>query len=652
MIRFGNLSIRIQIIALTTALVVGSVALTGWAAHRHATQTVKAQARTLLIEKSVDVSEAVELHLRQQALLVRSLGRMPGLDRKIKAAQSKLEGMSTPAKVSMTQLLASLHAPYADIYEGFWLASPDGRLVAGVRGEDELPYAGIKPDVAPWFAEVLASGEARYGLVEVSPASQELVLTIAAPVVDEDGVVRGVLGGEMRLAFLSNLLQRSRLTEGSQVLIADAQARILAHRDATLVKTQLTETETIEALHAVATQETQLWSLPGQEAAIHGLAAQPWKLLVTAPEHELLAPVRAMQRAIILQGLPIILLSAALAWFVGSRLVRPVRRMVTRLVETTSHLGTASRQFASSSRIIADTGTEQAASLEETSASMEELSAMTNANRDSSAEALAVAKATAQQLDHARQAMHTLDQAVGEIEGQSQETRKIIKTIDEIAFQTNLLALNAAIEAASAGEAGAGFAVVAEEVRRLARRSAEAVLSTGEILEATVERVQEGRRQAIATVAAVDRVHADTNHLRRVVEQIAESTHEQSRGFEQINLAIQTLEQSVQSNVGQSEEVAAAAASLDSETDDLRAISIELDRLAHGRQGNFKTAQPTRVLRREATRQTMPRAPRPAPDRSAPVEAQTAPSFIRVERMGVPAPAEDPALIGAEADDR
>ena len=95
-------------------------------------------------------------------------------------------------------------------------------------------------------------------------------------------------------------------------------------------------------------------------------------------------------------------------------------------------------------------------------------------------------------VSRANDSMRNLTTSMDEITKASEDTSKIIKTIDEIAFQTNLLALNAAVEAARAGEAGAGFAVVADEVRNLAMRAAEAAKNTSGLIEGTIKKIKAG----------------------------------------------------------------------------------------------------------------------------------------------------------------
>ena len=136
---------------------------------------------------------------------------------------------------------------------------------------------------------------------------------------------------------------------------------------------------------------------------------------------------------------------------------------------------------------MAEGASEQAASLEETSSSLEEMSSVTNQNAAHAQEADVLMKESNRVVNQANDSMVELTVSMDEILKAGEETQKIIKTIDEIAFQTNLLALNAAVEAARAGEAGAGFAVVADEVRSLAIRAADAAKNTANLIEGTAE---------------------------------------------------------------------------------------------------------------------------------------------------------------------
>ena len=186
-------------------------------------------------------------------------------------------------------------------------------------------------------------------------------------------------------------------------------------------------------------------------------------------------------------------IAMAIAFFLTRSITRPINESVRNLSNGSDQIAAAAGQVSTSSQTLAEGASEQASALEETSASMEELNAMTKQNADNAYQADTLMKQSLTTITSTNTAMTEMDRSMSEISTASEQTFKIIKTIDEIAFQTNLLALNAAVEAARAGEAGAGFAVVADEVRNLAMRATEAAKNTASLIEDTVKKVAAGQ---------------------------------------------------------------------------------------------------------------------------------------------------------------
>jgi len=242
---------------------------------------------------------------------------------------------------------------------------------------------------------------------------------------------------------------------------------------------------------------------------------------------------------------------------------------LTQVAAASDQVGSASVQIASSSQTLAEGAAEQAASLEETSSSLEEMSSMVNQNAENANQANNLMQEAQQVINRATQSMTNLTTQMGEISKASEDTQKIIKTIDEIAFQTNLLALNAAVEAARAGEAGAGFAVVAEEVRNLAMRSAEAAKNTADLIEDTVKRVNGGSDIVGKTNEEFQEVSTSASKVGELVGEIAAAAAEEAKGIDEVNKAIVEMDKVTQQNAANSEESASAAEELTAQAEDL-----------------------------------------------------------------------------------
>jgi methyl-accepting chemotaxis protein len=176
----------------------------------------------------------------------------------------------------------------------------------------------------------------------------------------------------------------------------------------------------------------------------------------------------------------------------------------------------------------------------------EEIAGRTQGNADSADEANGLMRQSKEVVLQANRSMEHLTVSMQEISAASRETSKIVKTIDEIAFQTNLLALNAAVEAARAGEAGAGFAVVAGEVRNLAMRSAESAKNTEALIENTVSRIGGGAQLVARTGEEITQVAETVGKVVELMGRIASSSAEQARGVEEIKQAIEELNRLVE----------------------------------------------------------------------------------------------------------
>jgi methyl-accepting chemotaxis protein len=244
---------------------------------------------------------------------------------------------------------------------------------------------------------------------------------------------------------------------------------------------------------------------------------------------------------------------------------------------------------------MASGASEQASSLEETSASLEEMASMTRQNADNALQANTMASEASGAAEKGREAMARMSDAIGKIKKSSDETAKILKTIDEIAFQTNLLALNAAVEAARAGDAGKGFAVVAEEVRNLAQRSAEAAKNTARLIEESQKNSDNGVAVSNEVGNTLQQIVGSVKKLQQLNGEVSAASQEQSKGIDQVNIAISQMDKVTQSNAANAEESASASEELSAQAQELQGLVEQLKTMVGGTGSAQATKGPARV---------------------------------------------------------
>ncbi|MCP4566174.1 MAG: methyl-accepting chemotaxis protein [FCB group bacterium] len=278
-----------------------------------------------------------------------------------------------------------------------------------------------------------------------------------------------------------------------------------------------------------------------------------------------------------------ILTGLILAFVIARGITKPVARIISGLTVGSTQVSSASKQIAGASQSLAEGASEQASSLEETSSSLEEMASMTRQNAGNARQANSLASDASSAADQGMNAMNSMSEAMRAIKNSSDETAKIIKVIDEIAFQTNLLALNAAVEAARAGEAGKGFAVVAEEVRNLAQRSAEAAKDTSSLIEGSQQSADDGVKSAEQLVEILSNITGGIKQVTDLLAEVSVASDEQAQGVEQLNTAVGQMDQVTQQNASNAEESSSASEELAAQAQEMQNIVGDLSHLVHGR---------------------------------------------------------------------
>ncbi|MEN8258284.1 MAG: methyl-accepting chemotaxis protein [Thermodesulfobacteriota bacterium] len=288
-------------------------------------------------------------------------------------------------------------------------------------------------------------------------------------------------------------------------------------------------------------------------------------------------------------------LALAFGVVLSRHIANPLNMLAGSLRDSSREVTSASGESAATSETLAAGASQQAAALEQISASLEEVTAMLRQDNEQVNEADKLMQETNNVISVSESTMKELGLSMEKIAKASAETQQIIRTIDEIAFQTNLLALNAAVEAARAGEAGAGFAVVAEEVRNLAMRAEEAAKSTSVLIAGNVKEIDEGVNLASETSKSFGTAAESSMKIKGLIGELAVSSSEQATTIDQIRQAVVDVDSVVQQNAAGSEEVASSSEELSAQADQLNEQALSLTDLVNGSgngRGSKEESQP------------------------------------------------------------
>lgn len=253
-----------------------------------------------------------------------------------------------------------------------------------------------------------------------------------------------------------------------------------------------------------------------------------------------------------------------------SKLKHELSDTLTQINEASEQVASGSGQLAGGAQALAEGATDQAGAVEELTATVESVSGIAESSAESASGAYQMVRTAVEQADQSREELQALTNAMERISSTSQEIQNIIGSIEEIASQTNLLSLNASIEAARAGEAGKGFAVVADQIGKLAGDSAQAAVNTRDLIEKSLQEIENGNQITEMTVAALNKILESMNDFANAAKGASESSTEQADMLKQIEQGIEQISSVVQSNSAAAEETSATSQELSAQSEGLK----------------------------------------------------------------------------------
>jgi len=531
-----------------------------------------------------DISTLVDMTLREEMKITTQLaGQSSVVDAATRASKEGADKAASEIERLKSDFAKVEKAGGTD-YEGVFVADSGGTIFAdGNNGK----MKGIAVGDRDYFVNAKA-GKANVGSAIKSRATGNPVVVVASPVYGKSGEFVGAVGAILSVNFIAERVQTVKVGQTGYPWIIDRTGLFVSHpKKENILELNAAKLEGMKEItdKMIARQSgTEHYTFQGVKkiAGFAPIDHTTWSVAVTQDESEYLAEAHTIRNVILIVGLLSLTIAIVIVTLFARSITVPITRSVSQLTEAADQVASASGQVSSASQSLAEGASEQAASIEETSSSLEEMSSMTKQNADNASMADKLMKESKLMVEKANGSMTELTTSMEVISKASDETSKIIKTIDEIAFQTNLLALNAAVEAARAGEAGAGFAVVANEVRNLAMRAAEAAKNTSGLIEGTVKKIKEGSDLVGRTNEAFSEVSRSATKVADLVSEISAASSEQAQGIDQINKAVAEMDKVTQQTAANAEESASASEEMNAQAEQMKVIAGELTAIVGG----------------------------------------------------------------------
>lgn len=521
-----------------------------------------------------NLSDMVGLVLQKEI----DIASIVSVDDTLQSAAAKIASSGPESSAGEIELLEKnlthIMKRMGEDYESIFITDPEGNCYAdSIGGKTKGIFVGDRP-----YFKLAKDGKSNAHTVVLSRTTGLPVGAVASPIFSSSGEFLGIVGLAVKINFFLDRIDRMKIGKTGYAFLVDQTGLFITHPNKEhILKTNI---KSIPGMNAISDKMlsgengVESYSFEGtmKIAGYSPIELTGWSIGVTQNYSEFMAAPNEIRNITLVVGLSCILLIIIFIFFIARNISKPIIKSSKVLGNRVKEVAHSFGEILSSSQELARGASDQAASLEETSSMLEEMAAMTKQNANYTSEADSLMMEVSKVIEEANVAMRELTDSINKITSTSEETQKIIKTIDEIAFQTNLLALNAAVEAARAGEAGTGFAVVADEVRNLAMRAADAAKNTAVLIESSVRQTRDGSAVAEKTNESFVKLSEKVKKVGELLNEIAAASQEQSQGIEQVNTAVADMDKVVQQNTTFADKVASTSEKVDDKVSQMERV--------------------------------------------------------------------------------